>query len=591
MASLNFSNRFPCHGVATQIAVTSLKDCVGCDNSWDNTYGVGVPFTTSNEITNSITFSFTMKNYMTGGTLSSKTGWKIAICAKKYQTTQGNPTFNSMVGASKLAIVSFTTPKLNASGSTTLTKTLSGMTLSPNTTYYVYVYDTTSASGSYHSLCYLTNMSITDESTTPNNYQVTFNANGGSGSMSAKSVSPGSSFKLPSCSFSPPSGGTNYVYVYRDGNGGNSLDSISKASSYNYTFSYWSINGYSYYPGNYYTPYGNVTIDAVWEPTTSGSSGGIVLGSTTRSSSSSYGNLYLDCNGGTGSATSISMYGETSYTFLGWSTDRYASTPMYNSSTAYPFTYNTTVYAVWQENTRYTPVELPTPTKDGYLFAGWSTDRNATSATINVSSSYVPQYNNTQLYAVWTEYKLSGVIPCIYHNGEWKLAYPHLFAGDSWHGADNSTNSNPVVPEQPPIVPEQPPVANSTYSVENISGYYQFILNSNDYYESQNKSKNSTTALCKLTLDMNGVDNLYIDCINYAESSFDYGILSDVDTTISGDTFGSTKRNFQGSSMSTIQTVDYGVLTQGTHTIYIKFVKDGSQHKNNDSLQFKIRFE
>jgi hypothetical protein len=82
-----------------------------------------------------------------------------------------------------------------------------------------------------------------------------------------------------------------------------------------------------------------------------------------------------------------------------------------------------------------------------------------------------------ELYAVWTEYKLSGVIPCIYHNGEWKLAYPHLFAGDSWHGAGNTTNPDPIVPEEPPL-------ANSTYTVENIGSYYQFVLNSNGYYES-----------------------------------------------------------------------------------------------------------
>jgi hypothetical protein len=75
---------------------------------------------------------------------------------------------------------------------------------------------------------------------------------------------------------------------------------------------------------------------------------------------------------------------------------------------------------------------------------------------------------------------------------------------------------------------------------------------------------------------MNGVDNLYIDCINYAESNYDYGILSTVDATISGASFSNTMKNFQGSSTSTTQTVNYGILTQGTHTIYIKFVKDGS---------------
>ena len=582
MASLNFSGRFPCHAVATQIAVTTLKDCVGCDNRYDNAYSVGVPFTTGNEITNSITFTFTLKNYMTGTTLNSKTGWKISICATKYQSTATTRTFSSMVGATKLGTNSFTTAKLSGGGSTTLSKTISGLQLSPNTTYYVYIYDTTSTTGSYHSLCYLTSMSITNETTTPNDYTIYFNSNGGYGSMSNKKVSPGSSLKLPSCSFSPPDDYTYYIDVYRDGNGGNSLSLISRSVTCTYSFNGWSINGSIYKAGASYTPYGNTTIYANWKET-SGQTPSIVLGSTTRSNSYNTGNLYFNLNGGECDTSQMALYGETTYEFLGWSTSRYATQPMYNSTTAYTFNGYTQLYAVWASHTAFNPVSLPTPKKDGYLFAGWSTSRNSTTANIGVGD-YVPPLDNMELYAVWTEYKLSGVIPCIYHNGEWKLAYPHLFAGDSWHGAGNTTNPDPIVPEEPPL-------ANSTYTVENIGSYYQFVLNSNDYYESQNKGMNSTTALCKLTVDMNGVDHLYIDCINYAETNYDYGILSDADTTISGASFSNTKKNFQGSSMSTIQTVDYGILTQGTHTIYIKFVKDGSQHQNNDSLQFKVRFE
>jgi uncharacterized repeat protein (TIGR02543 family) len=475
MASLNFSGRFPCHAVATQIAVSTLKDCVGCDNRYDNAYAVGVPFTTGNEITNSITFNFTLKNYMTGQSLNSKTGWKIAICAKKYQSTASSTTFSSMVGASKLAIVSFTTPKLNASGTTTQSKTLSGMSLSPNTTYYVYVYDTTSATGSYHSLCYLTSMSITDESTTPNDYTITFNANGGSGSMSNRTVKANSSFTLPSCSLTPPSSYTNYITIYRNGNGGASLNNIERQQSCTYSFDCWYINGSYYSPGETYYPYGNTTVKAIWEETYKTVSG-VTLGSTTRSPASTSGTLYLNLNGGTCDTSQISLRGTINYDFLGWSTNSSASTANYDSTSSYKFTSSTSLYAVWRQRVQFNAVSLPTPKKDGYLFAGWSTARNATSANIG-AGEYAPTANNMEIYAVWTEYKLSGVIPCIYHNGEWKLAYPHLFAGDSWHGASNSTNSNPVVPEEPPL-------ANSTYAIENISGYYQFALNSNGYYES-----------------------------------------------------------------------------------------------------------
>ncbi len=92
---------------------------------------------------------------------------------------------------------------------------------------------------------------------------------------------------------------------------------------------------------------------------------------------------------------------------------------------------------------------------------------------------------------------------------------------------------------------------------------------------------------------MNGVDNLYIDCINYtgSEASYDYGSLSTIDATLSNGTFSNTKKSFKGVSSSSIQTVDYGVLDQGTHTLYIKYYKDNIYSQANDSLQFKIRFE
>ena len=75
-----WNSRFPCHRVSTPIAVTSLKDCIGFDNEWDNAYGVGVPFTIpKNYKATSLTFSFTVQNYMPSTTLSQKTTWKAII--------------------------------------------------------------------------------------------------------------------------------------------------------------------------------------------------------------------------------------------------------------------------------------------------------------------------------------------------------------------------------------------------------------------------------------------------------------------------------------------------------------------------------
>ena len=43
------------------------------------------------------------------------------------------------------------------------------------------------------------------------------------------------------------------------------------------------------------------------------------------------------------------------------------------------------------------------PTRDGYTFLGWSTDQNATTASISAGGSYTASALNTTLYAVWQE--------------------------------------------------------------------------------------------------------------------------------------------------------------------------------------------
>ena len=86
---------------------------------------------------------------------------------------------------------------------------------------------------------------------------------------------------------------------------------------------------------------------------------------------------------------------------------------------------------------------------------------------------------------------------------------------------------------------------------------------------------------------------LEIDCINYAESGYDYGILSKVDTPLSLSNTDSTDviyKTFNGSTynLPTVQPVLYNNLTSGNHFIDIKYRKDGSGNSYNDSLQFKI---
>ena len=131
-----------------------------------------------------------------------------------------------------------------------------------------------------------------------------------------------------------------------------------------------------------------------------------------------------------------------------------------------------------------------------------------------------------------------------------------------------------------------------SHTVESVSGAsYGFALNSNGYYESQNKGKDGTAAVCKISFYSDGNASLILECINYAESNYDYGLLSNIDTTLTtsntADSSGVFK-NFKGSSSASVVTVNYGTVSAGTHFIYVKFRKDGSDKSGNDSLQFKV---
>ena len=130
------------------------------------------------------------------------------------------------------------------------------------------------------------------------------------------------------------------------------------------------------------------------------------------------------------------------------------------------------------------------------------------------------------------------------------------------------------------------------YTVETVAGaQYGFKLNEAGYYESQNKGVNGSYAICKINIINKAGKNVYLDCINYGEKEYDYGILSNINTTLdlsnAADT-ANVKQSFKSVSSSDIQTVEYGAVDG---FIYVKYIKDISTNIFNDSLQFKVRFE
>lgn len=112
----------------------------------------------------------------------------------------------------------------------------------------------------------------------------------------------------------------------------------------------------------------------------------------------------------------------TGYRFLGWSQSASANTPSYLAGSTQTFSGSVTLYAVWELLT-YTisynangGVNAPAaqtktygqnltlsssaPTRNGYLFKGWSTSSTATTAQYQPGGTYSANGNAT-LYAVW----------------------------------------------------------------------------------------------------------------------------------------------------------------------------------------------
>lgn len=138
-------------------------------------------------------------------------------------------------------------------------------------------------------------------------------------------------------------------------------------------------------------------------------------------------------------------------------------------------------------------------------------------------------------------------------------------------------------------------VDTSTWEVQEVEGAaHGFELNSNDYYESQCKKIANGYAVCKVVFTGEAERDITLRCISYGESNYDYGIISQVDKTLTlsntddGAT-GSTNvlKNFKG--LSSANPVDLTItIPTGEHFIYCKYRKDSGGDTGNDSLQFTV---
>lgn len=140
-------------------------------------------------------------------------------------------------------------------------------------------------------------------------------------------------------------------------------------------------------------------------------------------------------------------------------------------------------------------------------------------------------------------------------------------------------------------LPRKKPDKNS-FEVVAISGAsYGFALNSNGYYESNNKGVDNSAAVCRVNIHAAKACTVTFKCINYAESNYDFGLLGVIDKELNtgySDTSTNVQKSFKGSSKSSVQTYSYTNVAKGNHFIDVKYRKDSSQSSNNDTLQFKV---
>ena len=133
------------------------------------------------------------------------------------------------------------------------------------------------------------------------------------------------------------------------------------------------------------------------------------------------------------------------------------------------------------------------------------------------------------------------------------------------------------------------PTCDSAITEKPSGATYGFSVASDGYYTSSNKGINNSYSICRIDVTASADVTLLLDCINYAESNYDFGLISKLDTslTFSYTADSSVFKSFKGASSSSVVRIEYPV-TAGEHYFYIKYRKDSSSHSGNDAFKFKI---
>ena len=275
-------------------------------------------------------------------------------------------------------------------------------------------------------------------------YTVSYNANGGTGAPSAQTKKYGVNLTLSSTKPTKGNTTTNGYTVTFNSNGGVPASSTATATNtHSYTFSKWNTaangSGVSYNPGVSYTNNRNATLYAQWIKTVTKNP--ITTPLPTRQENT-IAIVTLDANGGSVNSSSLTSSGVENYSCAGWYTAASGGAFRANAGATYNPSNNETLYAHWTSlGLIYDVITLPTPTREGHEFLGWSINQSDTSG---ITGSYTPTGNIT-LYAIWkaetkgavriktsssSEMKMHLVM--IHTSSGWKQHIPLIFTKNGW---------------------------------------------------------------------------------------------------------------------------------------------------------------
>ena len=120
---------------------------------------------------------------------------------------------------------------------------------------------------------------------------------------------------------------------------------------------------------------------------------------------------------------------------------------------------------------------------------------------------------------------------------------------------------------------------------------YDFTKTSDGYYTSQNAGVHSSYSYGGFKFNFTQSTTITIRCISYGEAEHDYGIVSNLDTSLDWDNNADTtgvKKAFSGENESSSSYVDLTMtVPPGSHFITFKYIKDSSVHKNGDYFKIK----